>query len=99
MPEEVCDGIVDYFNRNRHLARSGTTLENGMETVSNNNKESIDLNVQYDNFEKGVAAYRVLLQQALDLYVKEYPEINWLPRFDIENFKLKISYKKYKIRY
>ena len=88
MPEEVCDGMVNYFNRNRHLARSGTTLENGMETVSNNNKESIDLNVQYDNFEKGVAAYRVLLQQALDLYVKEYPEINWLPRFDIENFNI-----------
>ena len=24
----------------------------------------------------------------LDLYVKEYPEINWLPRFDIENFNI-----------
>ncbi len=35
MPEEVCDGMVDYFNRNKHLTNKGTCLDMGKETVDN----------------------------------------------------------------
>ena len=79
MPEEVCDGMINYFNKNKHLTNKGTCLDMGKETVNNQNKESIDLDVQYDNFQKGVGAYRYFLQKA---------EINWLPKFDIENFNI-----------
>lgn len=85
MPEKVCDDLVKYFNKNRDKATSGTSLYQGKVSVDKTIKDSLDLSLGNSNFEKGVFEYRLHLQEILDLYVKEYPEVVRLDRFNVED--------------
>jgi len=85
MPEKVCDDLVNYFNKNRDKATPGTSLYEGEIKVDESIKNSLDLSLGNNNVEKGVFEYRFHLQGILDLYVKEYPEIVRLDRFNVED--------------
>ena len=88
MPEKVCDDLVNYFNKNRDKATPGTSLYEGEIKVDESIKNSLDLNLGNNNFEQGVFEYRFHLQAILDLYVKEYPEIERLERFNVEDVNI-----------
>ena len=88
MPEKVCDDLVNYFNKNRDKATPGTSLYEGEIKVDESIKNSLNLNLGNNNFEQGVFEYRFHLQAILDLYVKEYPEIERLERFNVEDVNI-----------
>jgi hypothetical protein len=85
MPEKVCDNLVNYFNKNRDKAKSGTSLYQGEVSIDKTIKDSLDLSLGNSNFEKEVFEYRLHLQEILDLYVKEYPEVVRLDKFNVED--------------
>ena len=74
MPEEICDGLINYFNKNRDKAKPGSSLYEGKITPDKKIKDSLDLSLGNNNYEKGIFEYRLHLQEILNLYVKEYPE-------------------------
>ena len=88
IPEKICDDLINYYNKNKHKTSSGKCFIKGELVNNNDHKQSIDLSLGRDNFDKGVAGYRVYLQEVLNLYMKEYPEVNQLPRFDVEDINI-----------
>ena len=88
IPEKTCDGLVKYFDKNRYRAEPGASLYEGKVAPDKTIKDSLDLSLGSNNFEKGVFEYRFHLQEVLDLYVKEYPEINRLERFNVEDVNI-----------
>ena len=88
IPEKICDDLINYYNKNKHKTSSGKCFIKGELVSNSDHKESIDLSLGRDNFDKGVAGYRVYLQQVLNLYMEEYPEVNQLPRFDVEDINI-----------
>ena len=85
IPDDVCDNLVDYFNKNKNKTHEGISYYNGEKIVDKQTKDSIDISLGNNNFEKGVAGYRFYLQQVLDLYVEEFPEVNRLDKFNVED--------------
>tara|TARA_R110000765_G_scaffold183153_1_gene289078 strand:+ start:901 stop:1491 length:591 start_codon:yes stop_codon:yes gene_type:complete len=88
MPEKVCDNLVNYFNKNRDKAKPGASLYEGKITPDKTIKDSLDLSLGNSNFEKDVFEYRLHLQEILDLYVKEYPEVERLDKFNVEDVNI-----------
>jgi hypothetical protein len=88
IPEKICDDLINYYNKNKHKTSSGKCFIKGELVNNNDHKQSIDLSLGRDNFDKGVAGYRVYLQEVLNLYMGEYPEVNQLPRFDVEDINI-----------
>ena len=85
IPEETCDGLIKYFNKNRNKIDAGVNLYEGKNVVDKTIKDSLDLEIGNNNFDAGVFEYRFHLQEVLDLYVKEYPEVKRLDKFNVEN--------------
>ena len=88
MPEKVCDNLVNYFNKNRDKAEPGSSLYEGNKTLDKTIKDSLDLSLGNSNVEKDVFEYRLHLQEILDLYVKEYPEVERLDKFNVEDVNI-----------
>tara|TARA_R110000744_G_scaffold249263_1_gene365536 strand:- start:332 stop:922 length:591 start_codon:yes stop_codon:yes gene_type:complete len=88
MPEKVCDNLVNYFNKNRDKAKPGASLYEGKITPDKTIKDSLDLSLGNSNVEKDVFEYRLHLQEILDLYVKEYPEVGRLDKFNVEDVNI-----------
>ena len=88
IPTKDCDRLVRLFKERKGKARPGASLYEGKVHVDKKIKESLDLELGRDNFEPGVFEYRQHLQNVLDLYVKEYPEIDRLDRFNVEDVNL-----------
>ncbi len=88
IPKKDCDRLINYFKKNKSKAKPGSSLYEGKINVDKTIKDSLDLSLGNDNFEPGVFEYRQHLQNILDLYVKDYPEINRLARFNVEDVNL-----------
>ena len=88
MPEEICDGLINYFNKNKDKAKPGASLYEGKITPDKKIKDSLDLSLGNNNFDPGVYEYRKHLQEILNLYIKEYPEVNRIDRFNVEDVNL-----------
>ena len=88
MPEKVCDDLVKLFKERKGNAKPGASLYEGKVHVDKKIKDSLDLQLGANNFEPGVFEYRQHLQNVLDLYIKEYPEIDRLDKFNVEDVNL-----------
>lgn len=88
MPEETCDGLVKHFNKNKNKAKPGASLYEGALSTDKTIKDSIDLSLGNNNFNPGIFEYRMHLQEILNLYVKEYPEVERLDKFNVEDVNL-----------
>jgi len=99
MPDNLCDDIVDYFNNNKNLHAKGVVNygggEKGKQTIKPvlEIKDSIELSVgQFDNHGP-FTRYRDLLQECLINYVKKYPYVDALRKFNV-NEPYNIQYYK-----
>ena len=88
MPEETCDGLVKHFNKNRDKAKPGASLYEGALSTDKTIKDSLDLSLGNNNFDAGIFEYRMHLPEILNLYVKEYPEVERLDKFNVEDVNL-----------
>ena len=97
IPKKVCNDLINYYNRNHELGNTHEGVfkrEHQPKVLDKSIKESIDMNLSPDSKEPEVMTYRKWLQICLDDYVKTYPLINGLQRFNVtENINIQY-YKK-----
>tara|TARA_R110000787_G_scaffold167944_1_gene280915 strand:+ start:546 stop:1145 length:600 start_codon:yes stop_codon:yes gene_type:complete len=86
IPKKVCDDLINFHKRNHEL---GNTNQGAIKreaqpvSIDRDIKESTDLQISSTNEEPEVFAYRNSLQRCLEDYVKTYPSIQGLSRFNI----------------
>ena len=82
MPHDIIDDICDYWNNptNGEIKSKGRY---GKQKISPNTKDSIDLSISPNNFDKPWDTYRKYLQDCVDDYLLQYPDANKVQVFDI----------------
>jgi len=86
IPKKVCSDLVKWFKRNHELGHTHQgvfTREKQPVVVDKTIKESIDLQVSSQNAEPEILAYRKCLQLCLDNYIKDYPDLGTVEKFNI----------------
>lgn len=83
LPEDLCNELIEYFNYNKKYTGAGVLGKNGVTTVDPNFKESIDLKVSSGNFDGVIGEYRKYLQEVLEIYIKNYPAVEYTDKFNI----------------
>jgi len=96
IPEGICDAIVDFYHANKQYHAPGVCKNQteGGATEQKHYKESTDISIAAGNTNQPFLDYRIELQKCLDEYVKIYPMVDHLHRFDIvEDYNIQF-YKK-----
>lgn len=80
IPDDICDGLVTLFEENKHLHKRGTVSTSKGESVNEAEKASTDMSFYEFNHEI-IHHYHWHLQNALNSYIEEYPEVKGIARF------------------
>jgi len=90
IPPEICDDMISYYKTNPHCHQKGTVISSSGEVkVDESDKESVELEITKDRFDKPFNKYRQELQKCLDDYVETYPHIKSLNKFNVyENYNI-----------
>lgn len=97
--KKLCDNLIFYFNKNINKTSLGKTLENNFITANKEIKESLDLSIYEE--ESVIIDYFKELQNCLNEYVKTYPSLNLINKFNlfkpinIQYYKKNQGYKKW----
>ena len=84
IPEGICDAILEYYQKNSDKQVKGQALtSDGEHAHMKDIKDSIDVPIHANYFEQPFQDYRIELQKCLDEYVKIYPHIENLIKFNI----------------
>lgn len=84
IPEYICDEILDYFHKNKHLHRKGLVYTDDRKSgVDTDYKVSTDLSISPAEEDRPFGEYRSELQKCLDYYVEEYSHVNKIHRFNV----------------
>ena len=73
MPENVVDSVLNWAERNNHKLAPGLI---GGGKVIKDYKDSYDIKIHDDDYEKEIFLYREWLQKCLDLYIKKYENVS-----------------------
>ena len=87
IPEYVCDGVVEFFKESKKI-KGRTSKYNKKNNlweadINSDDKISTDANVDFSENDPRLVIYRHYLQQCLELYVEEYPELKRQPSFNV----------------
>jgi len=90
IPEKLCDDIVEYFKNNPQCQEEGTVITSSGEIkVKEEDKKSTEIHITKDRLDNPFGEYREELQKCLDEYIKTYPYINSLNKFNVyENYNI-----------
>jgi len=91
IPKKICDNLVSYYNEFNSYARSGI-IEG--EKINKVIKDSMDLRIEKNNFDKEIIDYNKYLQEVLNLYIKRYPEVNIYEKFCVSGSNIQKYSKK-----
>tara|TARA_R110002060_G_scaffold43197_1_gene54654 strand:- start:129 stop:695 length:567 start_codon:yes stop_codon:yes gene_type:complete len=97
IPKKICDKLISYYNEfNLHVIH-GTI---GDKKVNKSVKDSMDLTIEPNNYDKEIIEYQQALQKVLNLYMKRYPEVNRYDKFavsgsNIQKYSKKGGFKKF----
>jgi len=87
IPKNICDGVIDFYKESEKVKgcthRFDEKTKQWVTDVNVSNKVSTDVLVSFYEKDERMIAYRKYLQKCLELYVKEYPELNRQPRFNV----------------
>ena len=90
--EKICDEVISFFKNNLNKTHSGyTTDKKGNVAVLKEIKDSTDMTIDP---KINIGSYRQALQEVLENYIKKYPDVNNLQRFDIREEYIIQHYKK-----
>jgi hypothetical protein len=82
MPHDIVDDICDYWN-NPENDKFKTDGEFGLNGRRPNMKESVEIGIDSNNFDKPWDVYRKYLQECLEDYLSQYPDANEVSAFSI----------------
>jgi|TARA_R110002012_G_C11331056_1_gene577046 prolyl 4-hydroxylase len=94
IPEKICDDLIKYFNKNKKMQTEGFINTNNNLSVNKKYKDSKDMNIDSNNFDKEIINYRKYLQKIINLYQKKYPEVKKLEKFGLQYFNIQQYPKK-----
>ena len=83
LPEDICDRLIAFYHKNENLVEPGTVVIKGKDVVERESKDSSDLVITPDLTMPPIGDYRVLLQSALELYIKKYPKADAVHKFNV----------------
>ena len=90
--EKICDDIINYFKKNKKNAINGVYSIYGDDNkinINKNIKDSLDLQIENNNFNYPFNEYRENLQNCLNEYLKMYPDANDCDKFNVnENYNI-----------
>lgn len=86
IPNQICEDIKKYFVKNINHTGEGFTQESTTNTrkIDFSVKESLDFSVRPFILEYPFNEYKFFLQKCLEEYMKIYPEVKQISKFDIE---------------
>jgi len=74
IPDEVCDGLIDFWRDQSCLQASvGKCLRHGLTAIDRDFKESLDMAIPLQITDDRVQTYLLHLQQVLDDYMERFP--------------------------
>jgi len=83
---KICDNLLEYLNQNKKVMNRGSV---GRQEYKEGVKDSSELHIHSLRFDYPWGEYRHALQDCLEAYVKTYPEVGALKKFNItENYNL-----------
>jgi hypothetical protein len=91
IPKKICNNLVSYYDEFNLHARPGT-VTGGL--VNKFSKDSMDLCIEKNNFDKEIIDYHKYLQKVLNLYMKKYPEVNKYEKFNVSGCNIQKYPKK-----
>ena len=94
IPEKICDDLITYFDKNKNKQIDGFFRIHDELLVDKKKKDSKDLTIENDNFDKEIINYKKYLQKVLNLYQKKYPEVKELAKFNLQCFNIQKYPKK-----
>ena len=81
---KICDELVSYYNEFKLHTEPGLVSNNNQVTIRKKFKDSLDLKINSDNFDKEILEYRKVLQKVIKLYAKKYPEVDEFSKFNFQ---------------
>jgi hypothetical protein len=85
MPENIIDEINDYFDSMKHKCKPGKAAKE----INKDTKDSLDLGIDFDDYEPPFLEYRKYNQKILENYLKVFKRANDNVSFDIrENINI-----------
>jgi hypothetical protein len=78
---KTCDQLIEYFNNNKNKAMQGKTIKKNIIGEHKEIKESLDLYIHEENYITN--NYFNELQNCLNKYIKTYPSLNLINRFNL----------------
>ena len=83
--EDLCDKLIQYFHDNKELQAPGEYVGGSDPSM----KESTDIGISAEFAEEPVYSYRMELQECVNSYCKDYPEVSNLHHFNVvEGFNI-----------
>jgi len=95
--KEICDSLINYFKNSEEKQTIGLSGYGLDKTI----KDSIDLSINYNNFNQPIKSYRDELHKCLLEYCKKFYYVNEISKFGIlENYNIQYykqggGFKKY----
>jgi len=87
---KVCDNLVNYFNTNKDLIRTGMQGSIGSRYIDKNQKDSYEIPIDiHQKADKSILDYGKELNKVIKLYQKKYCYVEKTAKFGIvENFNI-----------
>ena len=89
IPEGICDAILEYYENNEKLQVPGFCMSDNKSELHPDAKESKDISISPKNMNQPFMDYRIEVQKCLDQFIKIYPHLDNMNKFDIlENYNI-----------
>ena len=80
MDKSICDKLIDYYKKNKHLVVRGIFGENNIDST---HKDSYEVNIGQNDYHFPINLYRDELQKCLLQYIKTYKAAEDCKKFNI----------------
>ena len=67
IPEKICDDLIKYFNKNKKNQTEGFFRRDNNLLINKKEKDSKDLMIDNNNYDKEIVNYKKYLQKTLNL--------------------------------
>lgn len=82
IPETICDKIINFFKNNPKSIVDGNTGSDEIK-IDKDTKDSLEIGLEANTSFPPFYEYRMILQKCLEEYIKKYPSLNSIDKFNV----------------